>query len=62
MLLRVSSYKQSLVKYQINKLSTYKVKKDAALQVGAAISFMLSLVQFFFLHIKIGIKIIITQN
>ena len=59
MLLRVSSYKHALVKYQINKLSTYKIKKWA-LQVGAAVSFMLCLVQLFSLHIKMGIKILIT--
>ena len=49
MLVEVSSYKNVLVKYhQINKLSTYKIKKNAVLQVGAVVSFMLRLVQLFF--------------
>ena len=58
MLLRLSSYKHNLVKYQINKLSTYKIKKFQ-FHKWVQLCLLCCALWSFFLHIKMGINILL---
>ena len=61
-LLRVASDKHALLKYQINKLSTYKIKKNCSFTSRYSCVFYAVSCAAFFLHIKTGIKILISLS